>query len=330
MKFIRLFLGVILVTIGCSNSQQKGYTLTEVRTIDLPNVDGRIDHISMDLKLNRLFVAAHGNNTVEVLDLNTGRVIKSITGLDEPQGVLFCSKKNFLFVTSGGDGTCKIFDADNFNLIETIQLGGDADNIRLDEVRNIVFAGFGSGGIAAINLLDLKVLYKIDLPGHPESFQIDEKRNKIFVNVPGAGQLDAIDLNNKKVTNKINLQVKSNFAMALDTVHQVIFIGSRNPSKLLSFDANNLELLSENDLSGDADDIYYSGKDSLIFISCGSGSIDVFKEINPKGINLKERIETSPGARTSLFVPELKKYFVALRKSGNHNARIKEYDIKSE
>ena len=322
-----IILGILVITIGCSNPQQKADVLTQTRTIDLPDVDGRIDHMSIDLNLNRLFVAALGNNTVEVVDLDSARVIKRITGLNKPQGVLFYLKKNFLFVTSGGDGTCKIYDANSFKLIKILRLGEDADNIRLDEARDIVFTGYGSGGIAAIDPRELKVLFKIDLPGHPESFQIDESSNRIFVNVPDAHQLDIIDLNKRKITDKMNLQVKSNFPMALDTVDLVVLTASRNPAKLLQCDAESLKLLSENDLSGDADDIFYYAKDSLVFISCGSGTIDVFKKKNSKEIIAKEIINNFPGARTSLLVPALKKYFLAVRKSGTHNARIIEYNI---
>lgn len=328
MKYLKLILGILIITISCSSSSQNKNILNMTRTIELPNVKGRIDHLSIDLKSNRLFIAALGNNSVEVVDLNSGSVIKSIAELDEPQGVLFYPKKNILFVTSGGDGTCKIYDADSFKLIKTILLGEDADNIRLDEVNNIVFVGCGSGGIAAIDPLKLKVLFKIDLPGHPESFQIDNKSNRIFVNVPDINQLDVIDLNEKQLTNKIKLDVNSNFPMALDTAHQVVFTASRNPSKLLIFDTNSLKLISENDLSGDADDIYYYIKDSLVLISCGSGTIDVFKENKSKDIIPEEIINTSYGARTSLLVPEFNKFFLAERRIDHHNARIKEYNIR--
>lgn len=326
MKYLKLFLGILFITLGCTTTQNKN-NLNKIRSIELTDVKGRIDHMSIDLKSNRLFIAALGNNTVEVVDLDSGRVSKSITGFEEPQGVLFYANDNLLFVASAGDGTCKILNANSLKLTKTIYLGEDADNIRFDKTKNMVFVGYGSGGIAAINPKNLAVTYKIDLPGHPESFQIDEKQNKMFVNIPDANQLDVIDLNKKSITNKLSLKVSGNFPMALDTLHQVIFIGSRNPSRLLSFDAGSLELLCENTLSGDADDIYYHGKDSLIFISCGGGNIDIFKEINSKKIILEEKIKTSDGARTSLFVSELNKFFLAQRKVNGHNAQIIEYGI---
>ncbi|MEO8399465.1 MAG: WD40 repeat domain-containing protein [Ignavibacteriaceae bacterium] len=328
MKCFRLFLGILFVTIGCSTSSQNKNILTEIRTIELPAVEGRIDHLSIDLKSNRLFVAALGNGTVEVIDLKNGKVIKILKDLEEPQGVEFISQSNLLFVTSAGDGTCKIFDASNYKLKKIIQLNDDADNIRYNKKRKIIFVGYGSGGIAAIDPLKMELLYKIDLPGHPESFQIDEKNNLIFVNVPGAKQIEVININKKRVANKIKLKVRGNFPMALDTIHQVIFIGSRYPSRLVLFDAKTLGKLSENNISGDADDIFYDSKDSLIFVSEGSGYIDVFKQVNSKNIMLKEKIETSPGARTSLYVSELNKIFVTARRYDGNNAKVFEFSIR--
>ena len=208
-----------------------------------------------------------------------------------------------------------------------IQIGGDADNIRYDKKLDMVFAGFGSGGIACIDLVKLELIYKINLPAHPESFQIDERKGLIFINVPGAGQMDVIDIEKKTVVEKINLNVKSNFPKALDTIHQVIYIGSRNPPKLILFDEFSLNMTSEYNLPDDADDIYYDSSDSLIFVSCGSGFINIFKQKDSKELILNERIKSSPGARTSLYVSRLNKLFITVPKNEFNKAKVVEYSI---
>lgn len=327
MKLLQLFLGILFIASCNTTVTQNKSTLTKQRTFEMPGVEGRIDHLAIDLKSNRLFVAALGNGTVEVIDLKSGKNIHTIKDLKEPQGVEYVTHNNLLFVTSAGDGTCKIFDASDYKLKKTIQLNDDADNIRYNRKRNIVFAGYGSGGIAAIDALNMKLLYTIDLPAHPESFQIDEANGLMFVNVPDAGETDVIDINKRRVIEKISLKVRGNFPMALDTVHGIIYIGSRYPSRLVLYDAKSLKMISAKNVSGDADDIYYDRADSLIFVSCGSGYIDIFKQINSKEITLKEIIKTSAGARTSLFVPELNKFFVAARKYNGQNAKILEYSI---
>src|SRR5437660_11752520 len=100
--------------------------------IALANVDGRMDHLSVDVKGQRLFATAFDNHTLEVIDLKTGRQVHTIPDLDEPQGSFYDAATNRLFVACGGDGTVKIFDATTFRLLQTVTLGLDADNVRYD------------------------------------------------------------------------------------------------------------------------------------------------------------------------------------------------------
>src|SRR5215475_14582356 len=100
--------------------------------IDLPNVNGRIDHFSADLKNQRLFVSALGNHTVEVLDIGGGKRLHTIPDLAEPQGVLYDPGTNHVFVASAKDGTVKVFDGTSFQLLTTAKFSGDADNLRYD------------------------------------------------------------------------------------------------------------------------------------------------------------------------------------------------------
>src|SRR5215216_6510403 len=113
-----------------------------VRSIPLGNVEGRIDHLSIDIKGQRLFIAALGNNSVEVLDLKDGKVVHSIADLSEPQSALFIPSVNKIFVTNGGNGLCQIFDGSSFIELDRVELAGDADNIRYDSNSSTVVVGY--------------------------------------------------------------------------------------------------------------------------------------------------------------------------------------------
>ncbi len=123
----------------------QGPPLKLVGTIPMPGVSGRIDHLSIDLKGRRLFVSALGNNTVEVLDLASGKDIHSITGMHEPQGVFFVPESNRIFVANGGDGVVRVLDGSSYKQLSTVQLSSDADDIRYDAAHHLVFVGYGSG-----------------------------------------------------------------------------------------------------------------------------------------------------------------------------------------
>src|SRR5450756_935915 len=121
---------LLLVTGAVHGQDQQLLSLTS--RMELSNVNGRIDHFSADVKGKRLFMSALGNHTVEVLDVNSGKRLKTLTDLAEPQGAYYDPSTNRLFVACAQDGTTKLFDAGTFQLLETAKLSSDADNIRYD------------------------------------------------------------------------------------------------------------------------------------------------------------------------------------------------------
>src|SRR5215831_20047369 len=114
-----------------------------VQEIPLPGVQGRIDHFTFDAKRKRVIGAALGNNTVEVVDTFAGRVIKSIQGAAEPQGVAYVGEFNKLFVANGEDGKLRVYDGDSFKLLNTLDIGEDADNVRYSPTDKKVYVGYG-------------------------------------------------------------------------------------------------------------------------------------------------------------------------------------------
>lgn len=170
--------------IGCqAQTPAKSKSLQLMETISLPQVTGRIDHLSFDHKNQILFVAALGSNTVEAVDLRKKKIIHTLRNLSEPQGIVFLPQTKKLVVANGGNGTCNLFDS-NFHKITSIQIGDDADNVRYDVSLNKIFVGYGEGGIAVIDANSFTLLNEIKFMGHPESFQIDKGNDKMYVNVP--------------------------------------------------------------------------------------------------------------------------------------------------
>src|SRR5438093_3291821 len=148
------------------------------KEIELPDVQGRIDHMSIDVKGQRLFVSALGNNTVEVIDLKAGKRANTISGLKEPQGVLYVPGSGRLYVASSKDGTVKIFDATQLKLLKTVEYSNDADNLRYDFSRERIYVGFGDGALGELES-DGKKIGEIKLDSQPESFQLENNNVRI-------------------------------------------------------------------------------------------------------------------------------------------------------
>ena len=281
-------------------------------TIPLPNVNGRIDHFSVDIPGKRLFVAALGNNTVEVVDLSAAKVVHTIRGLKEPQGLFYWPENNRLYAANAQDGRVRVYDGRSFAQIAEYETSGDADNVRFDEKAKEIFVGYGSGALGVINA-DLKSrVGETMLEAHPESFQLEKQGSRIFINIPEAGNVTVVDRRTRTVTAKWPVTgAKSNFPMALDEANHRLFIGCRKPPKLLVLDTSSGKEIASIDITGDTDDLFYDADAKRIYVSGGAGSITVIEQKDANRYDVLATIPTAPGARTSFFVPEFKRLYVA-------------------
>ncbi|MDE3183138.1 MAG: YncE family protein [Bacteroidota bacterium] len=301
-------------------------SLKLITSISLPDINGRIDHLAFDAEHQVVFVAALGNNTVEAIDLKSKKLIHSIKNLREPQGVAFIPEGNSIFVANGDNGECDVFDAGTFQKTTSIKLSDDADNVRYDTEKNLVYVGYGSGGIAIIDAKTNKEMASIKLDGHPESFQLSKKQNKIYINVPDRDEIEVADLSTHSMIAKWkNTKASSNFPMALDEQHHRLFIGCRSPATLRVINTETGEDISSISCTGDADDLFYDQNDKLVFVSGGRGFIDVFEA----GDTLKRisHIATSSGARTSLLLSSQKTLLLAVPARNGNTAALWIYKI---
>jgi len=289
--------------------------------IALGNVAGRIDHLAVDGKRHRLFIAELGNNTVGVVDLEKRAVIHRMTGLSEPQGVAYLEAQDTVYVANGGDGSVRLYRGNDFAQQGRIALGSDADNIRFDTNDARLVVGYGSGALAVIDPAANKSVASYALKAHPESFQIDTDRNLVFVNLPDARAIAVLERSSGKPLAQWPMKYGANFAMALDRDQVRVFSVFRKPAKLVGFAMDTGLPAVEADVCGDADDLFVDAGRQRIYVSCGAGVVDVL-ESSGRGYARLARIPTASGARTSLFVPELDRLYVAVRAGRGEEAAI--------
>ena len=321
---------VSCASFGCGTPVHKTSALRPVQNIRLPGVEGRIDHLAVDLADQRLFVAALENNTLEVLDLKTGKRIDEIEGLQEPQGVAYVPASHELIVTNGGGEIADIYDARSLERLLQVNLGPDPDNVRYDPITERAYVGYGEGSGAALAVLDLKTDTKvadIKLSGHPESFQLEKNGDRIFVNVPDSGVVEVVDRREGTVVATWPIRGASeNFPMALDEADHRLFVGTRSPPKLLVLDTESSKTLASLDAPGDADDIFYDAKAKRIYISGGDGAIGVFDQKDADHYKPLGEVSTAEGARTSLFVPGTRRLYLAVPDYGTQLAHVRAYE----
>lgn len=323
---MRLLLTLFTFTIlGAAQSNEP---LRLEKTIPLPDVQGRIDHMSIDVKNHRLFMAALGNNTVEVIDTQQGKRIRTIPGLHEPQGVLYLPEANRLYVANGDDGTLHIFDGSSYELIKSIKLGDDADNVRFDFGKKHVYVGYGSGALAVMNEDGTKVA-EINLDAHPESFQFERNGPRLFVNLPRSRKVAVVDRTKGSVVATWGTGgVFSNYPMALDEDDQRLFIVCRLPARLVVLDTNTGKIIQKLPVIGDSDDVFYDTARKRIYATGGEGGISVYQQDDADHYREIAKLPTVKGARTSFFSPDLRELFVAVRREGSSPAAVRVYSVQ--
>src|SRR5262249_39797313 len=156
----------------CQADDEKRFEL--VGAIPLPGVSGRFDHFACDASGGRVFVAALGNNTLEVVDFKQLKRVRSVTGLREPTGVLF-SAGGLIQVANGDDGSVRAYESSTFTMAARLAGLEDADNMRCDAATSQVYVGYGDGALAIVDSALTRLVASIPLPGHPESFQLERK-----------------------------------------------------------------------------------------------------------------------------------------------------------
>jgi DNA-binding beta-propeller fold protein YncE len=329
--------------------------------IPLANVDGRMDHMGIDVKGQRLFATAFDHHTVEVIDLQAGHQVHTIANLIQPQGAFYDPSTNRLFVTSSGDGMVKIFDGSTFELLQTVKLSADADNVRYDARGKHVIVGYGGekslngqvaraqgqkdGALALIEPATGEKTAEVATDAHPESFQLEKSGTRVFINVPDKKEILVADLVSHSVLAHWALTASSctdNFPMTLDEAHHRLFVACRTPASLLVLDTDSGKSVASVpfDPVVSSDDIFYDGSRSRVYIlgrivqkdnprGAGPGVMNVIQQKDPDHYEKTASYPTGWGAQTGFFEPESGRLFVATRRQqGGQSAEILVYETK--
>jgi len=313
---------------------QESAPLRLVQTIPMPGVHGRMDHLGVDVKGKRLFAAALGENqnTVEVIDLNAGKRTFSIPGQRMPQGVFYSAEFNRLFVANGTDGTCKIFRGDDFKLIDSLILGTNANHVGYDPASKYLYVGIGipdskAGALAIIDTRTNKHIGNIKTDVHPGGIKIEKSGPRIFVTLTGVTKLGVVDRKKREeITTWPVTGVEGNVALAFDESHHRLFDGTRNPPMLTVFDTDSGHQITQLEGVAGIDDLWYDASRKRIYASGGRGSetgfVYVYQQKDADHYELIAKVPTRGNAQTSIWVPQLNRYYVSASGNEKEDAAI--------
>jgi DNA-binding beta-propeller fold protein YncE len=315
-------------------SAENGPALKLVQTILLPGVDGRIDHFAVDVKGRRAFLAALAKNTIEVVDLRIGRVIHTVPGFAKPQGVLFIPQFNKLFVASGADGSVKVLDGASLAVIHAASVSLGADAIGYDPRSKEMYVGSGGGDankeqgdLTVFNVANGAKVAAIVTDAHAGGSVVEGQGERVFVLVPEKAEVVVLDRKTRAQVAKWTIPgIQKDVAIALDEKSHRLFLGVRTPASIVVLDSNSGAVVASVATVATLDGLSFDSATRRIYTSGGEGFVDVTQQIDADHYERIARIPTGPIARTSVFVPEWHRLYVAVPRDEERDAELRVFE----
>ncbi len=305
---------------------------------EMPGYSGDFDHFEYDLPSRRLWLAAEDHGTLDLFDLKTGAHRKSFRGVvDTPHGVFYLPQKKRLIVTdSGGDAMAtRVIEG---TTRRTLQLAAPAaDAMAYDPSAGRLYIVNGGRDaklqrtyLSAVDPVTLKRLGDLEFDTDKiEAMAVEQKGNRLYVNVTGKNELAVVDKRDLKVIATWSIkEAEQNAPLALDEEHRRLFVITRKPGKLIVLDADSGATVASFKAPERCDQVIWDAGNRRVYALGGEGYIGVFQQDAADHYQELARVRTAPGAKTGILVPEMKRLFVAVSPGeGRTGAAILRFDV---
>ena len=313
---------IVLASLGHQACAQDNIPLRLVQTIPVPNVKGRIDHMDVDVKGKRLFVAGLENSSLEVVDLQAGKWLRSIPGFKKTQGVAYVGSLNKVFVASGDDGMLRVFRGDTLGLLDAIKLELGPNRVAYDPNGKILYVGYGGkdagkdyGEVGIIDAKTDKHVADIKVDAHPAELLLDQSGKTLFVFVSATSKIQVVDTSKREVVSTWPLSSQRNGDGAFDEKTHRLFIGTRTPPQMIVVDSQTGKEIANLPTVEGMDGVYFDAGRKRVYVSGGRdqdvGYIFAYQQKDVDHYETIAKIPTRSGAGTSFWSPELNRYYVA-------------------
>jgi DNA-binding beta-propeller fold protein YncE len=312
----------LFLLLGLAQAAGAAEPLTLTGRTELPGYSGDFDHFAADVKGNRLFLAAEDHHTLEVFDLDTGKLRRTVSGFDTPHSLLFLPKANRLIVTDSGTAQSKIVDTVSYKIVGSIDLkphGADAAGYDPSRNRYYIVTGGRDAKLKEASLVEIDPetgrqygAVKFDSE-KVESMAIEQKGDRLYINVTGKNYMAVLDKRTHKVlANWPIREAEQNAPLAFDEESRRLFVVTRKPGKLLVLNADTGATIASFVAPERTDEVIFDKANKRIYVLGGEGYIGVFQQNDPDRYEEIARVPSAKGAKTGILVPELNRLYVAL------------------
>jgi len=293
--------------------------LTLTGTTKLPGYHGDFDHFAVDMKNGRLFLAGEDGAELEVLDLATGALLKSVKGYGVPHSLLMMPGRNELLVVDGTKPS-QVIDATTLALKRTISIPAGADSVDYDAATQHLWVVTGGKDVPQpdCNLVELDpatgaIVKKIHFDAsHVEALTIEQHGDKLYINVSDKNAIAVVDKNKGAIVAWWPFkEAEQNAAFAFDERNHRLFDVARKPGTLVVLDTAGGRTVASFKAPERADQVVWDEANRRIYVTGGDGFIGVFEQIDADHYTDIGRIPSAPGAKTAILVPSLNRLYVA-------------------
>jgi DNA-binding beta-propeller fold protein YncE len=299
----------------------------------MPGVKGRLDHMDVDAKRQRLFVAGLENGSLEVVDLRSGKWVRSVPGFKKPQGICYVPELKKVFVASGDDGMLRVLQSETFKLQDSIRLDAGANRIACDPKSKHLYVGYGGkdagkdyGQVATIDARTDKKIGDVQVAAHPAELLLDKSRHRLFVLIPTPSSIQVVDTTKDRVVATWPVANQRPGDAAFDEATHRLMVGTRTPPEMIVFDSENGNRTAGLPTVEGMDGVYFDEAHHRVYVSGGRGFdvgfVHVYRQLDADRYEFAGKIPTRPGAGTSFWAPGLNRYFVAAPATASEEAAI--------
>jgi DNA-binding beta-propeller fold protein YncE len=297
---------ILLLVVGRASAGDAPLKLAQ--TIPLKGPVGGLDHLTVDAKGQRLFVANTVNNSLDVVDLKSGALVRQIPGQVKVSGVAYAPDLDMIYV-GNGEGVCNGIDGKDYKVVFSAK-APKADNVAYHSGTHAVYVAHGNT-ISAFDGKTGEVKAAVEMPGATKGFRIDEQAGKLFVNLKPS-QVAVIDLATHKLTAMYPLKLADGASpLAHDAKQGLLFVGCRKPPMVVVMDARSGKELTSVGIPGNIDDIHLDAERGRLYASCGDGAMAVIEKKGEQYV-VVARIETPQRAKTSAFSSTTGRLYLAV------------------
>lgn len=323
MKKLMAIFATTLFVLSLVGAAKAADPLKLVAKYKMPaDVKGRFDHLGVDLRGNRLFLAAETAHEVLVFNLRTGQYIRAITGIGIPHAVFCREDLNRIYITDGGAGELKIYDGKSYRLLKTVKLKVDADSIGYDPATRDLYIDDGGGDaheafsmFSVVNTTTGDKVAETQIDGETlEAMALEKSSPRIYVNNRAKNQISVIDRKTHKLIASWPVTIgKFNVAMALDETSHRLFVGCRG-GQIVVFDTRAGKELQSLSIPKGIDDLVFDSAHKRLYATCGSGAgaIAVYQETDPDHYKSLGEVPSAPGGKNEVLVPQLSRLYVTI------------------